>query len=314
MRLPEQPWLLMLLVVWVVLLAGAVPLVLLSPVQRWRGRSVKSMWVKYAAWFVMVPAMTVPLLAGPRWMQIVFLAMSLYGFQEYSRAVGLSRERSHMWLARVLIVLIYVPIFIDWPGTFMVMPAFAILLILAYPIMRDTYQGMIQRSCLTILGVIYFGWFLGHLSLLLNGPEGRALVLAFFVVIVANDTGAYLIGSSIGRTPLSPNLSPNKTAEGVLGSLAVAMAMTFAVRFALGGISTGHTILLGFLLGVGGTCGDLAMSMIKRDVQIKDTGSLIPGHGGLLDRLDSVLFAAPIFVHFMNYFYGVVWQVPPATA
>jgi len=313
MRLPEEPWLLMLLVVWGVLLAATVPLVLISPVRRRRGKSVKSMWIKYAAWFVMVPTMTLPMLAGPQWMQIAFLVMSLYAFEEYSRAVGIWRERSHMWLARISIVLTHVPIFIGWPGTFMVMPAYVILLILAYPIMRDTYKGMIQRSCLTILGVLYFGWFLGHLSLLLNVPEGRALVLAFSLVIVANDASAYLIGSSIGRTPLSPNLSPNKTAEGVLGSLAVAIALTFAVRFALGGISTVHTLLLGFLLGVGGTCGDLAISMIKRDVQIKDTGNLIPGHGGLLDRLDSALFAAPIFVHFMNYFYGVLGQFPPVT-
>jgi len=291
--------------VWAVLLAAAIPLVVLTIVRCRRGKSVKALWVKYAAWFLMAPAITIPVVLGRRWLQVAFLLLSLYAFEEFSRAVGLWRERGHVWLGRAAIVLAYVPVFIGWYGLFMAIAAYIILLVFVFPIMRDKYEGMVQRTCLTMLGTLYFGWFLAHLGFLANAEAGRELVLAFLLIVVVNDASAYLIGSTLGRRALSPTLSPNKTVAGALGALAVTIGMVFAVRFALVGISAGHAVLLGLVLSVGGTCGDLAMSMIKRDVHIKDTGSLIPGHGGVLDRLDSVLFTAPIFFHFMNYFYDI---------
>lgn len=309
MNLSEEAWR-MLLLIWAALIAAAIPLAALTPVRRRRGEPVKPMWVKYAAWFLIAPVVTIPMALGRVWMQVTFLLLSLYAFEEYSRAVGLWKERGHMWLARVGVLLAYVPVFLDWYGLFTAMAAYIILLVFVFPIMRDKYEGMIQRTCLTILGVIYCGWFLAHLAFLMNVPAGRELVLVFLFALAVNDGGAYLVGSCIGRRPLAPNLSPGKTVAGALGAIALTIGAMFAARFALCGISVTHTILLGFLLSVGGTCGDLAMAMIKRDVKIEDTGSLIPGHGGLLDRLDSVLFTAPIFFHFMNYFYDVFEQVP----
>jgi phosphatidate cytidylyltransferase len=100
-----------------------------------------------------------------------------------------------------------------------------------------------------------------------------------------------------------PNLSPNKTWEGAIGAMIVTVGVTIGLRFALYDMTVLIAALFGLLLAFGGTCGDLVISVIKRDVQIKDTGNLIPGHGGLLDRLDSVLFVSPIFFHFMNAFY-----------
>ena len=309
MNLPDEPWLRMLLLMWGVLIAAAIPLAALTPVRRRRGELVKPMWTKYAAWFLMAAAVSVPMALGRLWLQIMFLLLSLYAFEEFARAVGLWKERGHMWLARIAILLVYVPVLSSWYGLFMAMAAYLIILVFAFPIMLDKYEGMIQRTCLTILGVIYCGWFLGHVAFLANIESGAALVLAFLLVVVANDAGAYLIGSSIGRRRLAPNLSPKKTVAGALGGIVITIGMMFVVRFALCGISVAHTILLGFLLSIGGTCGELAMAMIKRDVQIENTGSLIPGHGGLLDRLDSVLFTAPIFFHFMHYFYDIFGQL-----
>lgn len=309
MNLPDEPWLRMLLLVWAVLVAAAIPLAVLTYVRRRRGEPAKPIWTKYAAWFLMAAAVSVPMALGRLWLQAMFLLLSLYAFEEFARAVGLWKERGHMWLARIGILLVYVPVVTCWYGLFAAMAAYVIILTFAFPIMRDKYEGMVQRTCLTVLGVIYCGWFLGHVAFLANIESGAALVLAFLLVLAVNDAGSYFIGSLIGRHRLAPNLSPQKTVVGALGGIAITIGMMFVVRFALCGISVAHTILLGFLLSIGGMCGDLAMAMIKRDVQIENTGTLIPGHGGLLERLDSVLFTAPIFFHFMHYFYDIFGQV-----
>ncbi len=306
MELPDEIWQKMLLLLWVVLIGWSLPLAILALIKHRQGKNVKAMWIKYGSWFIMLPIVTVPLIIGETVMQAMFLVMSLYAFEEFSRAVGLWKEQSHMWLGRICIGLVYIPVFTSSFGLFTTMPAYIILAVFMLPILLDTYRGMIQRSCLTILGIIYFGWFLAHLAFLLNIDTGRELVLAFLLVVIINDASAYVFGSNFGRRRMVPNLSPNKTWEGAIIAMLVTIGVTFAVRFALGDITMPQTLLLGSLLAIGGTCGDLTISLIKRDVQIKDTGSLIPGHGGLLDRLDSILFATPIFFHLINYLNDLV--------
>lgn len=301
--MPEETWLQMLFIVGMVLVGCSVPLLVITLVRRLHGNEIRSMWIKYGSWFIIFPVFTLPIFIDPRAMQALFLVMSLVAFEEYARAVGLWKEPAHMWLGRICIVLVYVAVYFKSFGLFMSVPAYVVVLIFLLPIFRDKYRGMIQRTCLTMLGVLYFGWFLAHLAYLLNIDTGRQLILAFMLIVVVNDAAAYIIGSNLGRHRMSPNISPNKTWEGAIGATLIAIGTTIGVRFALYDMSIGVAVLLGFLLAFGGTCGDLAMSVIKRDVQIKDTGSLIPGHGGLLDRLDSVLFVAPIFFHFMNAFY-----------
>lgn len=305
MKLPDEIWLRMLLLLCAVLVAWSVPLAVITLIRKHLAKEVRSIWIKYASWFIMLPAFTIPMLIGPVFMQAFFLLMSLFAFEEFARAVGLWKEHGHMWLGRICIMLIYSAVFVKSFGFFMSMPAYVIVIAFLLPIVRDKYRGMIQRTCLAVLGIIYFGWFLAYLAFLLNIDAGRQLILAFVLVVVMNDASAYVIGSNLGRHRMSPNISPNKTWEGMVGAVIVTIGMTFAVRFALLDISIPDTVILGLILAVGGTCGDLAISVIKRDVQIKDTSHLIPGHGGLLDRLDSVLFVAPVFFHFMNAFYDL---------
>jgi phosphatidate cytidylyltransferase len=302
MGLPAESWQRMVLLMWGVLLAAAVPLAILSAVRRRRGQAVKAMWIKYAAWFAIVPLVTLPMVLGGVWVQGALLLASLYALEEYARLVGLGAERVHLWLARLSIVAVYVPAFLARYDLFLAVPPYLALPIILVPILQDRFEGMTRLTALTLLGVVYFGWFPAHLALLAGTGTGRAGVLALLVLIAVNDAAGYLVGSGFGRRPLAPRLSPNKTVEGFLGAAAVTVVVTFAVRFALGGLSAAETVLLGLLMAVAGTCGDLVISMIKRDVRVKDTGRLIPGHGGLLDRLDSTLLAAPIFFHFMRSF------------
>jgi phosphatidate cytidylyltransferase len=152
-----------------------------------------------------------------------------------------------------------------------------------------------------VMGVLYIGLTLSYLLLIRGLPDG--VLLIFFVVVVtwAGDTGAYLAGKSLGRRALAPVISPKKTYEGLAGGLLLACALALAAReWFLPVLSPGDCLLLGLLLTMTGLIGDLTESAIKRSAGFKDSGSLIPGHGGMLDRLDSLLFTAPAFYYYVT--------------
>lgn len=127
------------------------------------------------------------------------------------------------------------------------------------------------------------------------------LLLAFFVIQWSNDTGAYLVGKFFGRTKLFERISPNKTWEGAFGGAVFALIAGFLFAYFAGG-HIGHWLAIAGLIVVFGTLGDLTESQIKRSVGVKDSGNLLPGHGGILDRFDGVLFSAPFVLTYLHLF------------
>jgi phosphatidate cytidylyltransferase len=142
-------------------------------------------------------------------------------------------------------------------------------------------------------GAVYIGLTVVALVILRDQPQGIAIVGALFVAVWTADTAALLFGRTIGGPKLAPDLSPNKTWAGFLGGTAAAAAAEAAYVFLLNG-AAGEGALLGIILAVAGHGGDLFESWVKRQFHAKNTGRLIPGHGGMLDRIDSLLFAAPL--------------------
>ncbi len=162
----------------------------------------------------------------------------------------------------------------------------------------------------TILGVMYIGFLGSHLILLREHPlrinldygYGASFVFLAFVVTWACDTGAYVVGSLVGRRPLAPRISARKTREGSVGGLAFALAAAFVAKATFAPyLEAWHALVLGVLAGVVGQFGDLFESLIKRDAEIKDTSEMIPGHGGVLDRFDSLLFTSPLIYYFVKF-------------
>jgi phosphatidate cytidylyltransferase len=152
-----------------------------------------------------------------------------------------------------------------------------------------------------VTGVLYIGLTLSYLLLIRGLPDGSLWI--FFVVVVtwAGDTGAYVAGKSLGRHALAPVISPKKTYEGLAGGLFFACVLALVAReWFLPALSREDCLLLGLLLTAAGLIGDLAESAIKRGAGFKDSGALIPGHGGMLDRLDSLLFTAPAFYYYVT--------------
>lgn len=292
------------------LLAAGVAIVLL----RWKSsRDVTSAWKAYCGWLLMIPVVLGAIFLGRIATIVLFTGLSLLGFKEFARATGLYRDwlmtgAVYLSIAAVGIVsLVHDPTtgVPGWFGLFMAAPVYAISVILLLPIARDRVQGQLQTLALAILGFIYIGWMFGHFAFLANSddPYGYLLYLVFAVEL--NDIAAFTCGRLFGRHPLRHAISPNKTWEGSLGALAVSLVLPWLLHFSFPHFGPLQCILTGLIVGIGGQLGDLSISVIKRDLGVKDMGALIQGHGGILDRIDSLIFVAPLFLHMARYFYGL---------
>jgi phosphatidate cytidylyltransferase len=181
-------------------------------------------------------------------------------------------------------------------GAVMTVPAvftFAVLLsILA------RYPGktvFIAPPYLYLLGVLYISLFLSYLIMLYNGPDGREWIFFVLIVLWCNDSGSYAFGRALGRRKLSPLVSPNKTVEGAAGGGGCGLVAALALKMLLvTALSFTQAAALGLVISLSGQAGDLCESALKRHFGCKDSGSMLPGHGGMLDRIDSLLFAAPL--------------------
>jgi phosphatidate cytidylyltransferase len=180
---------------------------------------------------------------------------------------------------------------------------------------RELWRGELGHAlghmAVTVFGIMYVGWLGSHLVLLRQLPAaqgapaevGAQMVFLAALITWANDTGAYLAGIALGRHKLAPRISPKKTREGAVGGLvAAALAGWLCARGFAGFITPAAGIGLGVVGGVAALLGDLVESLIKRDAGTKDTAELIPGHGGVLDRFDSLLFVVPVFYYWFRLF------------
>lgn len=280
---------------------------------RLAGKNVASIWQTYRGWLIMAPLLLITLWAG-RVPTILGLGLlSMLGFREFARATGLHR---HWWYT----VSVYIGIvslcvlelmtdprtgMAGWYGMFMATPVFMIALLVTVPVLRNKAEGQLQLVSLSIVGFIYMGWMFGHLAFLANSTNAYGYLLYLFFAVQLNDVAAFTFGKLFGRHKLRNNVSPNKTLEGSLGALAVSMCMPWLLHFSFPHFGLIELLLSGAIVGIGGQLGDLTISAIKRDLGVKDMGSLIPGHGGILDRLDSLIFTAPLFFHMVRWFHDL---------
>ncbi len=161
----------------------------------------------------------------------------------------------------------------------------------------------LDRAALSLFGAVFAGWMPAHLALIRDlRPHGEAFLFLTLIAVWCMDTAAYAAGSAAGRTPLAPALSPKKTWEGAAAGFAAAVAVALAFQhFALrGALSPLRAAGLGAVIGTTGQLSDLAESMIKRDAGVKDSGSLLPGHGGVFDRFDSFVLCAPAVYYLLT--------------
>jgi phosphatidate cytidylyltransferase len=287
-----------------------VPLVIqgLAKVGRITDARRRQLWVRWQTWTVMAPLVFAPILLGAAWTIVSIGLLSLLCYREYARATGLFREKAISLTIVLGITLITFATLDNWYRLFMALTPLTIVMILTVALLADRPQGYIQRTALGVLGFVLFGHGLGHLGHLANDSNYRPLILMVLVSSEMNNIVGYLVGKRVGM-PVLPQTNPGKTVANMLSGLVltVGLVMVLGPSVFRGTVleSWQHLLVLGVLISVGGQLGDLMFSSIKRDLGIKDFDVTIPGHGGLLDRFDSVVPISAIVFHYVNYFVGV---------
>lgn len=306
----DEPAVVLIVAVLAGALAGA-PLVILaldragklSPALRADLRS------RYVSWLVMIPLIVLPVLLGAAPTIAAVALLSLLCYREFARATGLFREKRMSALVVAGILAVTFAVADHWYHLFVALTPITLAVLTAAATSLDCPAGYIQRVALSMFGFLLFGSCLGHLGYFANDPHYRSLILLLLLGVQCNDVFAYIAGKSLGGPRLAPNTSPNKTISGSLGAVVLTTLLVVGLSslvFPSGPLSgLPQRLALGLLISIAGQFGDLSVSSIKRDVGVKDTGALIPGHGGVLDRANSLLLSAPTVFHYINYLQGV---------
>lgn len=287
--------------------------VLLGILRRFLKKEADSILNTYKGWLIMAPVALGCIFAGRIAIIIFITIIAMTGLKEFSRATGLYQDWWFMsaiyfgTAAAGLISVISDPATgtTGWYGLFMALPVYVIAILLIIPILRNHPKGQLQALALSIVGFIYIGWMFSHLAFLANAQYAYGYLLYLLFAVEINDVAAFVFGKLLGHHPLRNQISPNKTWEGSLGALGVSLIMPWLLHFSFPHFGPLQLVLTGLIVGIGGQLGDLSMSVIKRDLGIKDMGGLIPGHGGILDRVDSLIYTAPLFFHMVRYFYDL---------
>jgi phosphatidate cytidylyltransferase len=300
---------------WIVPISLAVGGAILGLLRFGLKKEIEPIWKTYRSWLIMAPLGLLVVFLGRVPTIVGVMLLAVFGFKEFARASGLYRD---WWMTGAVyagIVTVGVASLMPhpraeepgtgWYGFFVAVPVFAIALILLIPILRNRARGELQRMSLAIIGFVYVGWMFGHLGFLANATNAYGFLCYIIFATEVSDVTAFTVGRLVGRHPLRSEISPKKTWEGALGALIVSMILPWMLRFSFPFFGTWQLILTGLIVGIGGQLGDLSISVIKRDIGTKDMGAIIPGHGGILDRIDSLIYVAPLFTHMAGYYYGL---------
>ena len=174
----------------------------------------------------------------------------------------------------------------------------AFLLLIVLQFRRSSNSGVIVDISTTVFGIFYISWLFSFLIKIRSLGQGAGLLASVLIITKLGDIGAYFIGSRFGKIPLFPRISPAKTWEGAFGGLLFSILGALVSKPFMN-LSYPHLVFIGIFIGILGQLGDLSESLMKRDCQVKDSGALLPGMGGILDEIDSVLFTAPVFYSYM---------------
>lgn len=296
------------------ILGGVWGLLLLATLVVWRIAPTpdSELRQRVRSWWIIVALCSLALTFSRTAALVFFGLVSFLALKEYLTLVPTRHaDRRVLFWAYLSIPLQYYWIGIEWYGMFIIfIPVYLFLLIPVALVLAGDTQGYLRAAGTLHWGLMSMVFSLSHLAFLLVLPQGQypqvsgpGLVLFLLLLTELNDVAQFCWGKLFGKHKISPTVSPNKTMEGFVGGAMTTLLLSALLAPWLTPFGLRDALLAGALIAVAGFFGDLSLSALKRDLGIKDSGRLLPGHGGILDRIDSLTYTAPLFFHFTRYLY-----------
>ncbi|MEX0641759.1 MAG: phosphatidate cytidylyltransferase [Pirellulales bacterium] len=288
-------------------------------------KDYRELWLRVRTWWLIVGLFALAVLLNRGGVLIFFAFVSALALREYLNLVlpRVADWRVLSW-AFLSIPLQYYWIYIGWYGMFIIfIPVYLFLLLPTRLVLMGVTQGFIAATSALHWGLMTTVFSISHAAYLLVLEPGEAsrwpphwpvgvgaasagagLLLFLVLLTELNDIFQFMWGKSLGHVPIAPHVSPRKTWAGFLGGVATTTVLAGAIGPRLTFMDRGPSLLAGLIIGLAGFAGDLSISAVKRDLGVKDSGTALPGHGGILDRIDSLTYTAPLFFHFVWFCYG----------
>lgn len=294
-------------------MAGILGLLVVASVVAWRltkrGPAEKyfELVQRIRSWWVMVAVFAIAIAIDRRLSIAFFAFVSFLALKEYFSLIPTRRaDRRVLFWAYLSIPLQYYWVYRGWYGIFIVfIPVWMALVVPARMVLIGETRDFLRAVGTIQWGVLTMVFGISHQAyLLVLPPEGGAALVLYLVVLTQlNDVAQYVWGKTLGRRKVVPTVSPNKTVEGLIGGIVTTTVLSVLLAPLLTPLTQAHAIAAGLMIGAGGFLGDITISAVKRDIGVKDAGTMLPGHGGVLDRINSLTFTAPMFFHFVRFYY-----------
>jgi len=261
------------------------------------------------SWFYMILIFAFTVFLNNIIAMIFFALLSYLALKEYFTLIPTRlTDRRIIFYGYLVIIIQYYLAYIQWYELFIIcIPVYLFLLLPFRQILIGDTNGFINNTSKVQWGVMLFVFAISHVAYLLMLPSidfitGAMMVLYLIFLTELNDILQYVCGKSFGKRKIIPKVSPNKTVEGFLGAMFLTTILAVVFSY-LTPFTTLEAIGAGLIINIGGFIGDVVVSMVKRDVGVKDASNMIAGHGGIIDRVDSLTYTAPLFFHYVYYLY-----------
>lgn len=302
-------------------LAGIFGLLLLATLVAWLlgrlrpGLDLGEVKLRIRSWWLMAAVFALAMVLSRAVSLVFFAFVSFLALKEYLSLIPTRRaDRGVLLWVYLAIPIQYLWIAEAWYGMFIIwIPVYVFLFLPLRMVLIGETTGFLRAVGTLHWGLMTTVFSISHVAYLLVLPAaarpsavgltvaGPSLVLFLVVLTQLNDVAQFLWGKALGRRPVVPTVSPGKTVEGFVGGVGTTLALALLLAPYLTPLTRSQAVAAGLIVGVAGFVGDVVISALKRDLGIKDSGTLLPGHGGILDRIDSLTFTAPLFFHLLWY-------------
>lgn len=284
-----------LLVIFGIFIAGFIAILLAGTATEIPDK--KTLWKRYIAWYIIVPFILIPSYLGLLTFSLAILFLIEGCLFEFFRMTRLLKDRL---LSGIGFLLGLLSVLATLKKGYFLIPVIIIIIFPMLFILRDQYENTIKKIPVAVFASLYCGWLLS-MVIFIQQRFGFGHIVLLCAMIAFNDILAYTFGRLFGKRKIVPTISPNKTLAGSIGGIIGALLGGLIFSYATPLTPLGNILRLGILIGITGQIGDITVSLFKRDAGIKDTGRIIPGHGGILDRCDSLIFSIPVFYCWFLY-------------